>query len=153
MKKINAARFILATAATAAIGFVTAGPAAADGPVEWKSKVTGECISADEGPVFMGGCGKRWYDEIHPEHSNNWIEYYTPSGYKKCLDSSDGGSVYLNPCTPASRYNKYQFWSEEQWNGGWVLKNVATGRCLSVYNGHDVRTLPCDSSNKYQFWQ
>ncbi|MFD0384439.1 ricin-type beta-trefoil lectin domain protein [Streptomyces stramineus] len=146
-------RFFALAAATASIGFAAAGPAAADGAVDWQSKVTGECVTAGgEGAAFMGGCGGRWYDEKHPEHGNNWIQYFAADP-KLCLDSSDAGRVYLNPCTPASRYNKYQFWSEEKWNGGWVLKNVATGRCLSVYKGHQVRTLPCNSNNRDQFWK
>ncbi|MEU3876485.1 MULTISPECIES: ricin-type beta-trefoil lectin domain protein [Streptomyces] len=155
MKRTVVGRFVAIAAAAASIGIATASPAAANGPVNWENKVTNSCLDAyDDNSVGLGGCtSKRWYDEIHPEHSNNWIQYFTPSGYKKCLDSSNSGSVYLNPCTPASRYNKYQFWSEEQWNGGWVLKNVATGRCLSATSSGSVRTLPCDAGNKYQFWK
>ncbi|MGW2376571.1 RICIN domain-containing protein [Kitasatospora sp. NPDC001683] len=162
MKKINIGRFAITAAAVAAIAFAAAGPASANGSsVNWANKMTGQCLNypiKGTDYVSMGSCDaglglKWWSDDIHPEHGNNWIEYTTWSdGRARCLDSNARGSVYISYCDAPSQYNKYQFWSEEKWNGGWVLKNVATGRCLAV-DGDDVHTLPCDANNKYQFWE
>ncbi|WP_374206286.1 RICIN domain-containing protein [Streptomyces roseoverticillatus] len=81
--------------------------------------------------------------------NGNWVETLRNApGW--CLDSNARGSVYVGRCEG----NGYQQWSEEKWKRGWVLRNVATGRCLARdSNIFRVQTLPCDEGNSGQYWE
>ncbi|MEV5241933.1 ricin-type beta-trefoil lectin domain protein [Streptomyces cinnamoneus] len=153
MKRTSAIRFLAVAAATAALGFAGANPAAANGAVDWTNKMTGTCLDVNSKDyATMGPCtgDKNWYDVM--QNDTNWIEFENGSDGRRCLDSNARGSVYVGPCDAPEKNNRYQRWSEEKWKGGWVLKNVATGRCLAIDKA-DVRTLPCNANNPWQFWE
>ncbi len=143
--------FALAAVALPAIGLAAAGPAAADGAVDWKSKKAGKCLTYDGHTMNakLGACGKKnWYDVI--QQGGSYAEMERGSSGTRCLTANAGGRVYSNNCA-ASR-NKNQRWYEQKKSGGWVLKNVGTGKCLAV-DGGAVRALTCKADNKSQLWQ
>lgn len=162
MKKLNLLRLAVAALAASAFALGAAGPASASGPVTWENKGTPWlCLNGSPGRyVFLQRClidsdSKNWVDVMYPDHGNNYIQYLG-SNTNYCLDSNNNGSVYVSWCNPSSQYNKYQFWSEEKWNGGWVLKNVGTQRCLAAERDGNFwvpRTVPCRAGNDLQYWK
>ncbi|MFI9719016.1 hypothetical protein ACIHFE_05075 [Streptomyces sp. NPDC052396] len=159
MKKMSLRSVAVAALAASAIAFATAGPAAADGKIDWKNKQTGLCLFADSTiGALLDNCEKYpdyWYDEIWPSLGNNWMEHLNDDQVW-CLDSNTRGSVYIGRCDNP-RNNKNQLWSEEKWSKGWVLKNVATGRCLGSGNTEGIytfaKTYPCNSSDDRIYWE
>ncbi|WP_369392480.1 ricin-type beta-trefoil lectin domain protein [Streptomyces sp. CG1] len=149
MEKSKLVRIFVA-AAVPAIGLAVASPATAEGYVHWKNKVSGTCLAYEsEGYAGLESCDSNrtlWYDSRLAD--SNWVELAVNVG-SRCLDSNARGTVYFGGCVPG---NMNQRWSEEKWEGGWVLKNVATGRCLSETADGDVQTFYCSSSNDSQFW-
>ncbi|WBP91941.1 RICIN domain-containing protein [Kitasatospora cathayae] len=158
MKKFSVLRLIAAAVAIPAIGLATASPASADGNVSWENKGSAGCLQGvPNNYVGMEPCGNlhtHWHDVQLGD--TNWIEYLLDGDGKwtgQCLDSNTYGSVYVGPCDSPSKNNLYQRWSEEKWSGGWVLKNVATGRCLAVYYDFSVQTLPCNADIDSKYWK
>lgn len=107
------------------------------------------CLGSAGDYVTMEICGSGttiWHDNQQPD--TNWLEMSTAKA-DYCLDSNNRGSVYLGPCDEG---NRNQRWSEEKWRDGWVLRNVATNRCLSG-GGYHAKTYPCNADNAEQFWK
>ena len=74
--------------------------------------------------------GTRW---------QNWANGY-------CLDSNHAGDVYTKPCQEG---NNFQTWDVSHFYAdSWIVKNRATGRCLTAWWPNDkivVRTGACDN--------
>ncbi|MGW3044677.1 RICIN domain-containing protein [Kitasatospora sp. NPDC001159] len=153
MKKINLGRFAVAAVAAATVGFATAGPAFADGYVQWKDAATGRCLTWNNDGVLTTpqACGRSYGDWYEQEVSTGVFRMYPyqDQGRKQCLDSSDAGRVYLNPCNSSN----YQKWRETKTSTGWRLTNVATSRVLDSNFKGSVYTNPDEGdSNEYQRW-
>jgi hypothetical protein len=151
MKKSKALHFTLVALALPAIGLATAGPAAADGPVDWKNRSAGKCLTYDGHTMTakLGACGrKNWYDVMQSD--GTYAEMERGSSGTRCLTADANGRVYSSNCN--HNHNRHQRWSEEKSAGGWVLKNAGSGKCLAVDSGA-VRAVTCKASNKWQFWK
>lgn len=165
VRKSTLLRFAVAAVATPAIALSVAAPASAGDYVQWQNKGIAKrelrelCLShgsADD--VGLASCDSngvtRWND-LQPSNNNpyhDWIE--RPQGTDMCL-TAVMDSVQLSACYGS---DAYQRWSEEQWNGGWVLKNRGSGLCLSARpdSGRPRDRLPvlerCDGQEN-MFWR
>ncbi|MFF4740999.1 ricin-type beta-trefoil lectin domain protein [Streptomyces sp. NPDC001262] len=148
----------LATAAAAvplAVVGISGEAFAYDGErVPWINVATGRCLAHDQKhDVFtmdMKGCVAYW---VEYEHGGNiyTLTYHTGNGGPGrllCLDSSDAGRVYLNPCNGSN----YQKWRQTKTSTGWKLTNAETGRVLDSSDGGKVYTKP-DNGGRYQRWR
>ncbi|MGK5639770.1 hypothetical protein ACSNOK_15870 [Streptomyces sp. URMC 126] len=158
VKKVSLRGMAVAAVLASAVTLVAAGPAAADGKVDWKSKKSGLCLYADTTVgALLDRCSYEsfWYEEKWPSLGNNWT-IHVNDNQVYCLDSNTRGSAYISKCENP-RNNKYQLWSEEKWSGGWVLKNVQTGRCLGTGDREGsytfAKTYPCKSTDDRIFWE
>ncbi|MFF0747376.1 ricin-type beta-trefoil lectin domain protein [Streptomyces sp. NPDC004111] len=68
-----------------------------------------------------------------------------------CLDSSANGSVYTKSCGST---NPFQKWDRTVLNGKIKLRNVGTGRCLTIEDAwtEGLVTEPCDRNDPEQLW-
>jgi serine/threonine-protein kinase len=66
----------------------------------------------------------------------------------KCLDSNDDGAVYTLPCSIPIGSNPHQLWEPIfQGNDNWAdivkMKNVETGRCITLSGPNWITTQQC----------
>ncbi|MGW1075861.1 RICIN domain-containing protein [Streptomyces sp. NPDC002537] len=158
MKKRALAHLATAAAiAPLAVVGVSGEASARDGEkVTWRNVATNRCLTHDGehdvSTMRQSDCsaGFQWTDHaIREDSSGQGIYRISANGFKGelCLDSSDAGRVYLNPCNSGN----YQKWKQVKTSTGWKLTNVATGRVLDSSDGGKVYTKP-DNGGKYQRW-
>ncbi|MFF4741000.1 ricin-type beta-trefoil lectin domain protein [Streptomyces sp. NPDC001262] len=145
---------IAAVIAPLAVVGVSGEASARDGEkVSWRNVATGRCLNHNgSSEVFtsrMSDCNasRPWTE--HAIREDAWGQgIYRFSFLDRCLDSSDGGKVYLNPCNKSD----YQMWDVTKFSSGkWRLINVATGLVLDSSDAGRVYTKP-DNGGSYQRW-
>ncbi|MFF4740998.1 ricin-type beta-trefoil lectin domain protein [Streptomyces sp. NPDC001262] len=161
MKKIK--KRVMARLATAAavvpvamVGVSSEASARNGEQVTWRNLASGRCLTHDAShevstmPQSDCSDGFKWTEHaIREDSSGQGVYRISASGFKGdvCLDSSDAGRVYLNPCNGSN----YQKWKQVKTSIGWKLTNVATGRVLDSSDGGKVYTKP-DNGGRYQRW-
>ncbi|MCD9140868.1 RICIN domain-containing protein [Streptomyces albireticuli] len=122
--------------------------------VTWKNVATKRCLTSDGYhdvetlPAKDCRFGYRWTEHaIREDSSGNGVYRFSTKNGKVCLDSSDGGKVYLKPCNSG----KYQMWMVTKVLGTWKIVNVATSMALDSSDGGKVYTKPINTGS-YQRW-
>ena len=64
-----------------------------------------------------------------------------------CLDSNYKGAVYLSPCWPNDKYQKWHLT-----DGGTDIVDNQTGRCLDANHHQGVFTNRCSTDDLYEIW-
>ncbi|WP_414167515.1 RICIN domain-containing protein [Streptoverticillium reticulum] len=157
----NIKKRALARLATAAIALpltvvgVSGEASARDGDTEkWRNVATDLCLNHDgRHDVFTSrDCSRGWTDRAVSEDSSGQGTYrmawHVAGKDQLCLDSSDAGRVYMNPCNGG----KYQMWRQIKTSKGWQIINVATNKALDSSDGGKVYTKPINTGS-YQLWK
>lgn len=107
--------------------------AAASKTVQWKNKVTGQCLGSVHDQVLMNGCQYRMTNWKETKQSDGtFVLQNTASLW--CLDSRKNGTVYLHKCNGGNN----QKWHEIKTPQGWRLQNKATKLTLGYSKGRGV---------------
>ncbi|MGW1072309.1 RICIN domain-containing protein [Streptomyces sp. NPDC002537] len=144
-----------ALVAPLAVVAVSGEASARDGEsVPWKNVATGLCLDHDGShDVFTSkNCNRTWTERAISEDSSGQgvyqLAWHVAGKDQLCLDSSDAGKVYMNPCNKGN----WQKWRQLHTDKGWKIINVATGRALDSSDGGKVYTNPVNGG-KYQLWK
>ncbi|MFF7729562.1 ricin-type beta-trefoil lectin domain protein [Streptomyces sp. NPDC008001] len=135
---------------------VSGAASAHNGDVEtWRNVATKRCLTHDgKHKVYTAAqrsCTQGWTERAIREYSGGQgiyqLAWHVAGKDLLCLDSSDAGRVYMNPCNKG----RYQMWEQIKSSRGWELTNVATGRVLDSTDSGTVYTNP-QNFGPYQHW-
>lgn len=156
-KKVLAHLAAAAAVAPLAVVGVSGEASAVDGKAEvWRNVATEMCLDHDGShDVFtkkQGTCGRGWTDRAISEGSSGEgvykMAWHVAGKDQLCLDSSDAGKVYMNPCNKGP----WQQWRHLKVGKYWKIINNKTGMALDSSDGGKVYTKPVNSG-KYQLWK
>ncbi|RLU90381.1 hypothetical protein CTZ27_20815 [Streptomyces griseocarneus] len=146
---------VAAVVAPLAVVGISGEASARNGDVEkWRNAATGLYLNHDgQHDVYTSkNSGRSWTDRAISEDSSGQGVYqlaWTVNGRDLlCLDSSDAGKVYMNPCNKGN----WQKWRVYKVDGGWKIVNFKTGRALDSSDGGKVYTKP-QNTGKFQIWK